>query len=352
MKKKYQIFISSTFKDLKNERELVIKSILEMGHIPVGMEMFSAGDTQQWRLIQTQIDDCDYYVVISAFMYGTLDGEISYTEKEYDYAVSKGIPILGFVINDGVNWPAKNFDKTEDKIKKLNDFKEKIKNRIVSFWDDKNDLYAKVSISLMKQFNTNPRIGWIKSSEQMGPEVLKEVSRLSNENSKLRNDIQEYDLQIENEKKAEFDKTLQTLRHNKREISFLYQYQNKWSDHTDFSLLQIFNLLAPDLMIEASTEKCRYYLGFMLKPNKEKEINSTNSTPKNRIKEILADLNVLEIIEPSKRKHILSDKNEYWTLTTEGKKLFKEVRREVLDKNLTISINNGEEEIIEKKGKK
>ncbi len=345
MKKKYQIFISSTFKDLKNERDLVIKAILEMGHIPVGMEMFSAGDTQQWKLIQTQIDDCDYYVVISAFMYGSLDGEISYTEKEYDYAVLKGIPILGFIINEGVNWPAKNFDKTTEKIEKLKSFKDKIKSRIVSFWDDKNDLYAKVSISLMKQFNTNPKIGWVKSSEQLGPEILKEISRLSNENSKLRGEILEYELQLETEKKTTFNKILDTLRLNKRKISFLYQYQSKYNDNTEFTLLEIFNLLAPDLMIEASTEHCRYYLGFMLKPNKDLKLSKTNPTPKNRIKEILADLNALEIIIPSSKKHILSDKNEYWTLTLEGKKLFKEVRREVLEKNLAISVNNDIEEL-------
>jgi hypothetical protein len=34
MDKKYQIFISSTFDDLKDERDQVIKAILEMGHIP------------------------------------------------------------------------------------------------------------------------------------------------------------------------------------------------------------------------------------------------------------------------------------------------------------------------------
>jgi hypothetical protein len=40
--KKYQIFMSSTYEDLKKERDQVSKSILEMGHIPIGMEMFNA----------------------------------------------------------------------------------------------------------------------------------------------------------------------------------------------------------------------------------------------------------------------------------------------------------------------
>ena len=140
---------------------------------------------------------------------------------------------------------------------------------------------------------------------------------------------------------------LQTLKHNRKTVSFLYANEKKWSDRTEFTLLEIFDLLAPYLMIEASSERCRNYLGFMLKPNKDKEINLSNASPLNRIKEILADLNALEIIKPSIKKHPISDKNEYWTLTTEGKKLFKEVRREILDKNVKISINIEDEKITE-----
>ena len=102
---KYQIFISSTYQDLKEERDQVIKACLEMGHIPVGMEMFNAADEEQWKIITRHIDESDYYVVIVAQRYGsTVDG-ISYTEKEYDYAVQQGVPALGFIINDSAPWP-------------------------------------------------------------------------------------------------------------------------------------------------------------------------------------------------------------------------------------------------------
>ena len=313
-----------------------------MGHIPVGMEMFSAGDEQQWELIKTQIDDCDYYIVISAFRYGSLDGDIGYTEKEYDYAISKNLPVLGFIINDNVNWPAKKIDKNALKVQKLETFKLKIQSKIVSYWDDKNDLYGKVSISLMKQFNTNPRVGWVKSSEQVGPEILKEISRLSNENAELRKNIDSLENIIDDEKREAFEKTLETLRHNKRKISFRYQYRSNFEEETEFTLLEIFNLLAPELMIENSTKYCIFYLGFMLRPDKETMINKNSATPSNVVKKILADLNVLEIIKPSPKKHSVKDENEYWTLTEDGKKLFKEVRREVLEKNLNKAQNDQE----------
>ena len=81
---KYQVFISSTFTDLREEREQVIRAVLEMGHIPMGMEMFSAADDEQWNIITRQIDDADYYALILAHRYGsTTPTGVGYTEKEY-----------------------------------------------------------------------------------------------------------------------------------------------------------------------------------------------------------------------------------------------------------------------------
>jgi uncharacterized iron-regulated protein len=95
---KYQVFVSSTYEDLKDEREQVVKAVLEMGHIPVGMEMFSAADAQQWQIISRHIESSDYYVIIVAHRYGSMEGDRSYTEKEYDYAIERGVPVLAFVI--------------------------------------------------------------------------------------------------------------------------------------------------------------------------------------------------------------------------------------------------------------
>ena len=52
---KYQIFVSSTYKDLKDERNEIIKACLNMDHIPVGMEMFNAADEEQWAVITRTI---------------------------------------------------------------------------------------------------------------------------------------------------------------------------------------------------------------------------------------------------------------------------------------------------------
>jgi Domain of unknown function (DUF4062) len=118
MNVKYQIFVSSTYEDLKEERNEVIKACLNMGHIPVGMEMFNAADEEQWQVITRTIDQCDYYVVIIAHRYGSTVEGISFTEKEYDYAVAQGVPILGFPIDDGASWPNDRIDKAQGAVQR------------------------------------------------------------------------------------------------------------------------------------------------------------------------------------------------------------------------------------------
>lgn len=348
MRSKYQIFVSSTFNDLKEERDLVIKAILEMGHIPVGMEMFSAGDEEQWKLIKKQIDDCDYYVVIVAFRYGSMDGDVSFTEKEYDYAIQIGVPTLGFIVDDTVSWPADKVDKEAAKVGRLNDFKNKIKRKLVSFWTNKEDLYGKVSISLMKQFTTNPRIGWVRANEYNGPEVLSEISRLSKENSELRNEVTTLKSDKREEEIERNRKTIEILKQNQRKISFFYKFGTTWENSTKYSLFEIFNVLAPELMIENSTKKCAGILGISKNPAPDRKLRTPWETPSNIIKKILADLNVLDLIEPSTKKHKVSDDNEYWTMTSFGKLIFKEVRKEVLEKNLQVDLERNDDEKEEK----
>jgi hypothetical protein len=73
MQKRYQVFVSSTFTDLKDERQAVLKAILELDHMPAGMELFPATDDSAWQLIKDVIDTSDYYALIIGGRYGSLD---------------------------------------------------------------------------------------------------------------------------------------------------------------------------------------------------------------------------------------------------------------------------------------
>src|SRR5216683_8241641 len=98
MDKRYQVFVSSTFADLKEERQAVIRTLIEMDCIPAGMELFPAADEEQFTFIKRVIDDCDYYLLIIGGRYGSVDESgISYTEQEYEYAVSRGLKVIALL---------------------------------------------------------------------------------------------------------------------------------------------------------------------------------------------------------------------------------------------------------------
>ncbi len=98
MDKRYQVFVSSTYTDLLEERRNVIQALMEMDCIPAGMELFPAADEEQFEFIKRVIDDCDYYIVIVGGRYGsTTSAGISYTEKEYDYAREKGLRVIALL---------------------------------------------------------------------------------------------------------------------------------------------------------------------------------------------------------------------------------------------------------------
>lgn len=61
MEKKYQIFISSTFTDLIDERQAAVEAILRAGHIPAGMELFTSTNKTQWDVIKKWINESDIY---------------------------------------------------------------------------------------------------------------------------------------------------------------------------------------------------------------------------------------------------------------------------------------------------
>src|SRR5215471_10666556 len=101
IERRYQVFVSSTYADLQDERQEVMQALLELDCIPAGMELFPAANEDQWTLIKKVIDDCDYYIVIGAGRYGSIgpSGQ-SYTEMEYRYALEQGKPVIGFLHKD------------------------------------------------------------------------------------------------------------------------------------------------------------------------------------------------------------------------------------------------------------
>lgn len=191
MEKRYQVFVSSTYQDLIEERVEVIQALLELDCIPCGMEYFPAADDTQWDFIKKLIDESDYYLVVVAGKYGSTDDSgISFTQKEYEYALTKNIPIIGFLHKNPENIIASKTEKDNKKRKKLEEFKDLVRKKLCKFWTTPQDLGSVVSRSMSQAKKNYPRTGWVRAdaiAENSEKEILqlyKKIEALEKEVSK------------------------------------------------------------------------------------------------------------------------------------------------------------------------
>lgn len=178
MKKKYQVFVSSTYSDLKEERLEAVNALLDMECIPVGMEQFPASPLSQWEYIKRLIDMSDYYLLIIAGKYGTINCEtnLSYTETEYLYAKEKGIPIIVFLHKDPLKLPASKYVATDEERENIERFRNNVKNenRFVDFYENVDQLKYVIAKAMPKIINDVPAIGWVRADQV--ERVIKESS--------------------------------------------------------------------------------------------------------------------------------------------------------------------------------
>lgn len=191
MEKKYQVFISSTYTDLIEERQKAVEAILNAGHIPAGMELFHAGDETQKELISEWIEDSDIYVLILGGRYGSLDSDgMGYTHWEYEKAKELGKPFFSLVLTENYL----NNKVTSGKLQatdlsyndaKLVEFRDEVKTKIVSNIDNIDQIEAEVikSINRIIRKHENNLEGWIKGSN------LKELEKLREEKQKLTSEL-------------------------------------------------------------------------------------------------------------------------------------------------------------------
>lgn len=143
MQQRCQIYISSSYMDLIEERKIVIESVLHLGQFPMGAEFLKATNVTQFDAISKCIKESDCVILVVGKKYGSIypDEGVSYTEAEYNYALTNGIPVLVFIKNIDANDVSDNLKKFRQKL---------LTNTTVSFWNDEAELDARVSSALAK----------------------------------------------------------------------------------------------------------------------------------------------------------------------------------------------------------
>lgn len=198
MKKRLQVFISSTYTDLIEERQAAVEAILDAGHIPAGMELFKAGDKSQLETIYKWIDECDIFMLILGGRYGSIEPKSgkSYIQLEYEYALSKNIPIFAvilsqnFLVNKIKSCGLANIIEqiSPDKYQL---FKLLVMSKMIREVNECKDIKLSVHTTINELLHEHNLIGWIRANSIFDECDLSYASynNLYNLNKKIINEI-------------------------------------------------------------------------------------------------------------------------------------------------------------------
>ncbi|WP_321519885.1 DUF4062 domain-containing protein [uncultured Bacteroides sp.] len=313
MGKKYQVFVSSTYEDLQEERQKVMDALLQMNCFPIGMERFNASDDDQWTVIQNLIKECDYYVLIIGGRYGSIEPNSgkSYTQKEFEYAIEQGVPIVSFVCKNPEELPNKKTEQKQEGKDKLIEFKKKVQTKLCKFWTSPDDLAAQVVLSLNGLIKTKPSVGWVRADELSSAEANKEILKLKKENDDLKKKIEGIQITppIGSEKLQQGDDLMSLCFES--EIEGPFNLKLTWNE--------LFSYLAPFMMDEATEIQLRIGLRQLLFRTKKYVYTTLVEITNDDFYTVLIQFSSLGLIIKSDNKlRAVKDGNKYWTLTPLG----------------------------------
>ncbi len=313
--KKYQVFLSSTYSDLMEERRKALEILLMADCIPAGMEAFVATDDEQFEVIKRVIDLCDYYILIIGKRYGTINMAtvLSYTEMEYDYAKEKNIPVLAFVIDDSVSLADEKTDTDSNKIEKLKNFRDKaMTNRLVSIWKTSDELIGKLSIAIMRAKSEIIRPGWQRATDYDEATLRRDIMELQAKNIELETELKNANkiiasLTIQNN--VGFDDCNIQIDYHYYDNNFSRNYSNT------YTLPELFKVIATQMMDVSITEDAvlNAIKNYMFSSTSGKYFNDNQL-----IKRLLNQFKALGLLSSfwSNEKSAL-----YWGLTAKGQKV-------------------------------
>jgi hypothetical protein len=349
MEKRYQVFVSSTYEDLSDERQEVMQALLELDCIPSGMELFPAANEDQWTLIKKVIDDCDYYLVIVGGRYGSIgpDGK-SYTQMEYEYALKAGKPVIAFLHADPSQIVAGKTEKTQEGKDRLDKFRELCKGKMVKPWSSPEDLGSVVSRSIIKLIKNHLAVGWVRADELGGPEAAQEIL-------KLKKQVDELQVKLSQNRHKPPQGSENLAKGDERfairfEARFTDQGQS-WVQEIDLRLTwnRIFKTLSP-LMLDKAVEG--HLSEALIQEFREAVVKKVHrETPtasairikvsQQSFRTIIVQLRGLGLITRDQRQRSVRDTTTYWTLTPYGDEAMTTliaVRSEVAEPEPTVDL--------------
>lgn len=321
MERRHQVFISSTFADLKKERAEIVQALLELDCFPAGMEIFPATTDAAWELIKGVIDDSDYYCLVVGGRYGSLDEEgISYTEKEYDYAIGIGKPVVAFLHKNPGAIPQDRSEISEQGRQKLSSFRAKVEAaHHCKYWETADELGGRVSRAIVALRKSHPSDGWV-------PGTFASDGLLDLEVATLRARVAELEADLAKRAAEDSPLALSNIAGGEDEYDFniyVKRPQSGKSEPVMASWDNILRYVGPTLLPECSEEdflerlKLCFYHAAKTQIDDDVQYNGT-VVPHVVTDQIKIQLRALGQMVPGTKRRAVSDRKTYWKLTPAG----------------------------------
>jgi hypothetical protein len=304
LEKRYQVFVSSTYEDLKEERQEVIQALLALKCIPAGMELFPADDADPLTVIRKVIDDCDYYIVIVAGRYGSIDAKTgkSYTQLEYEYARARRTPTLAFLHQYPLKIELGKTEQTDRGKKSLKSFLTLIeKTKMVQKWSSPHHLRAVVGTSMHQLINDHPAVGWIRANQLLGKPL---DEHLQDEILKLRSKIAALEGELHNRAIMR----VSDLAHGDDTVALEYHTYSDTTAEATCTWDRIFSVLAPQMTTYISRSALAQSI-LTLAPSGKGVLEITEES----LGSVLVQFRALGLIRSMQTIH-----GEMWTITKQG----------------------------------
>lgn len=352
MDKRFQVFVSSTFTDLVKERQAVLSAILEISHMPAGMELFPAGDDSAWRLIQDVIESSDYYVLIIGGRYGSLDETgLGFTEKEYDFAASLKKPVIPFLHSDLDNLPRGKTEVDVAAWEQLKKFRAKVEKRHTCvYWNSAEDLKAKVIVGMTATMRRIPAVGWVRANivpeDATVSDILRLRSRIAELEAQMQADTTKPPKGTEHLAQGEEAHPIVVtfIARDPKDTSYDHQDDLTYEAGVNPTWDEIFAAIAPVMINEATDRKVRSELKDYIRRRtldsyaSEKKFRGrvlvSPSVKEEEVDTCLIQFRALGLIRENQKSRSVKDTQTYWTLTSYGDSVMTQLRaikREAVD---------------------
>jgi hypothetical protein len=153
LKDNLTVFLCSTYADLADEREQILRAIRKLQLQHDSMEFFGARANQAIETCLEEVRRSDLLVVVVGHRYGSLVPEqgLSYSEAEYQEGHGLGKPCLVYIRSDDVPVLPKFMERDADNMRRLERWKKVLRDRhTVAPFADANDLALQVSADISR----------------------------------------------------------------------------------------------------------------------------------------------------------------------------------------------------------